>query len=59
MSEHNDHDGAEVFYGILKTPYAGWVGTVPGKTNDKKVAEPLIKNYLRRDSAVGATENRH
>jgi hypothetical protein len=56
MSEHNDHYGAEVFYGILKTADGGRVNTVSRNANDEEVAETLIEDYLRRDPAVRATE---
>jgi hypothetical protein len=57
MTEHNDHAGAEMFYGILKTAYACRVSAVSGHTDDEEIAETLIKHYLRRDPAVRATED--
>jgi hypothetical protein len=59
VSEHNDHDGAEVLYRILETAYGGRIGAIAGYSDYEEIAQPLIENNLRRDSAVGATQDRH
>jgi hypothetical protein len=55
VPEHDDHDGAKVFYRILKASYPYWFGTVPGDANHEKIPEPLIEHDLRWNPAIRAT----
>jgi hypothetical protein len=57
MTKNHEKLGAEVLNGILDTSQGKSIHDVSCKANNKKIAKPLVKNQLWRDTRVRATDD--
>ena len=52
-----DNYVAEMFDGVFKTADSDGIGTVAGIAHDEEIAQPLIEEQLRGETAVGASQD--
>jgi hypothetical protein len=57
MSKHDYHNRPEMLDCIFETAHDHRIGAIARGANYKYIPETLIKNNLRWDTAVGATEH--
>ena len=57
VSEHNQHGAVKMVHGVLDTAKSNRIGDISRSTYDEEIAETLIKNQIRRNPAVGASQD--